>query len=260
MLDRTYVLARYWPYVHEREQLVPLQPNGRAPYTSAAAAIAAIDAFRDKGIGLPVTADVLVRAGVAESIAKRTLNSLIELELLDGDGRPTETFKGFKTVRSDAEYRVALEAWLHAVYADVLQYCDPSIDEPGRIQDGFRGFQPEGQRPAMASLLLGLWGYAGLPVAAERQQVSLERGNNRRSTPRKPKPSGPPKATEQTVAPQSTQSATPGVLFGITESDIAALSETDFADLWSALGKVARARGRKQADSSQSLPDEEEST
>jgi hypothetical protein len=39
-----------------------------------------------------------------------------------------------------------------------------------------------------------------------------------------------------------------GVLFGVTEEDVATLSEDDFNAVWSALGKVARARSlAKQA-------------
>jgi hypothetical protein len=34
------------------------------------------------------------------------------------------------------------------------------------------------------------------------------------------------------------------LLFGVTESDIAVLTEDEFADVWNALGKVARARSR----------------
>ena len=36
-----------------------------------------------------------------------------------------------------------------------------------------------------------------------------------------------------------------GLLFGVTEGDIAALAEDEFAEVWTALGKVARARARK---------------
>jgi hypothetical protein len=34
------------------------------------------------------------------------------------------------------------------------------------------------------------------------------------------------------------------MLFGITESDIGALDEEEFGEVWAALGKVARARAR----------------
>lgn len=142
-----------------------LQPNGRAPYTTATAAITALDAWRDRGFGTPVTADVLTRAGVPESISKRTLQSLRDLELLENKGQPTAALTAFQQTRGDQEYRAALQDWLRDVYGDVLQYCDPSTDTPERINEAFRTYEPSGQRAAMASLLIGLWRYAGLPVA-----------------------------------------------------------------------------------------------
>jgi hypothetical protein len=43
-------------------------------------------------------------------------------------------------------------------------------------------------------------------------------------------------------------SAPASQLFGITESDIAVLDDSDFNEVWAALGKVARARARAHAD------------
>ena len=220
---------------------MPLQPNGRAPYTSVAATVIVIDAFRDKGLGTPLTPEVLIRAGVSESIAKRTLNSLIQLELVDESGEPTGTFENLKTVRGEEEYRTSLQDWLRDLYGDVLQYCDPSTDDPDRIRDAFRGYQPEGQRPAMASLLLGLWSYAELPVVVDRSSQpsrSTNRTTRRSSSARKP--TGPP-----------SQANTNGIMFGVTDADIAALTESEFDEVWNALGKVARARARKPSEDSQ---------
>lgn len=222
---------------------MPLQPNGRAPYTSASAAVIAIDAFRDRGLGVPVDADVLVRAGVSESIAKRTVNSLSELELLDDGGHPTKTFEAFKVMRSDEEYREALQEWLRSVYADVLQYCDPSTDDASRVQDAFRGYQPEGQRAAMASLLIGLWEYAGLPLPAERTSPPSVSRTSRSSTPKR----RPSKPSAPSTPSNANREGADGMLFGVTDSDIAVLTESEFDEVWAALGKVARARARGSA-------------
>lgn len=235
---------------------MPLQPNSRAPYTSASAATTALDAFRDRGLGTPVDAEVLVRAGVSETIARRTVKSLEELELLSEDGQPTETFEQFKTIRSDDEYRAALQRWLRDLYADVLQYCDPSVDDAGKVQDAFRGYHPEGQRSAMASLLIGLWEYAGLPLPSERSAPPPSASRTSRTSPSRRRSSSKDSASTSPDVPAATAApSTPpdprGLLFGVTDSDIAALTDSEFDEVWSALGKVARARSRKNDSDSQ---------
>lgn len=126
-----------------------------------------LDAWRERGFGVPVTAETLVRVGVPESLARRTLQSLVLLDLLDQDGTPTQLFKDFRSTRGDDEYRTRLQEWLRGVYADVLQYADPSTDPHDRVTEAFRTYDPAGQRRGMASLLVGLWKYAGLPVKSD---------------------------------------------------------------------------------------------
>jgi hypothetical protein len=144
-----------------------LQPDGSAPYTTAQAAIITLEGWRERGLGVPVTPDVLVRAGVSESLGNRTLMSLKQLELVDDDGRPTEQMEGLRLARGHDEYQARLQEWLRGVYADVLHYCDPSLDGSERVAEAFRTYLPKGQRRGMAALLIGLWRYAGLPVPAE---------------------------------------------------------------------------------------------
>ncbi len=146
---------------------MPLQPKGSAPYTTSTAATLVLDAWRERGFGVPVTADVLKRVGVPESLARRTLQSLVLLDLLDEDGMPTQQFQDFRATRGADEYRTRLQEWLHGIYADVLQYANPSTDSYDRVAEAFRSYEPAGQRRSMASLLTGLWKYAGLPVNAE---------------------------------------------------------------------------------------------
>ncbi|MGA2307815.1 MAG: DUF5343 domain-containing protein [Acidimicrobiales bacterium] len=144
--------------------MTSLTPGGPAPYTTAQSLITVLDAYRDKGLGSPVTPDVLTRAGVAESIAARTLNSAKMLGLIGDDGIPSPQFEDLRKIRDDEEYRKRIEEWLRGVYADVLQYTDPSADSVGKVAGAFRTYEPAGRRPQMAALLIGLWRYAGLPV------------------------------------------------------------------------------------------------
>ena len=244
---------------------VALQPNGRAPYTTAAAATAVLDAWRDHGFTTPITAEILLtRTGIPESISKRTLQSLRELELVDGPGQPTPVFEAFRHTRGDEEYRAALQHWLRDVYADILQHGDPSTDEPHRIREAFRTYEPVGQRLAMTSLLVGLWRYAGLPVAASKASSRPTKTAPKTRTPRKRAHKG----TDSSIGPvgaKETSPSAPGLLFGLTESDGAAMSDAEFYEVWAALGKVALVRSRKheaavdQKDSQVSAEAEDES-
>lgn len=165
---------------------VALQQNGRAPYTTAAAATAVLDAWRDRTrFDTPITADILTRAGISESISRRTLQSLRELELVDDSGQPTPVFEAFRQTRVDEQYREDLQNWLRDIYADILRYGDPSTDDPHHIQEAFQTYEPAGQRPAMTSLLVGLWRYAGLPVAASEASSRPTKTASKTRTPRK---------------------------------------------------------------------------
>lgn len=177
---------------------MPLQPNGSAPYTTVTAATLVLDAWRDRGFGVPVTPDTLERVGVPESLARRTFQSFVTLELLHDDGTPTEQFQAFRATRGDEEYRSRLQAWLRGVYADVLQYADPSTDPYDRVTEAFRTYEPAGQRRPMAALLIGLWKYAGLPVRAD---------SNGESGPRRP--ASRPKRSKTTTTTRTKTASAP---------------------------------------------------
>jgi hypothetical protein len=144
-----------------------LQPDGPAPYTTAQAAIITLDSWRERGLGVPITPDVLVRAGVSESLGNRTLMSLKQLGLVDEDGKPSPQMEDLRLARGQDEYQIRLQKWVQGVYADVLQYADPSVDASDRVAEAFRTYLPKGQRRGMAALLIGLWKYAGLPLPSE---------------------------------------------------------------------------------------------
>lgn len=168
-----------------------LTPGGPAPYTTAVSVITGMDAFRDRGLGTPVTAEVLTRAGVKETIANRTILSMKQLGLLDENGKPSEQFEELRLTRSDEEYRVGLQEWLRGVYADVLQYTNPSDDHPSKVADAFRGYEPAGQRAAMAGLLVGLWRYSGLPVVDPNSGREQRTERRARPAPSSRKPASP---------------------------------------------------------------------
>jgi len=165
---------------------MPIQPDGEAPYNSAPATVAIIERFRAGTLQTPVTLDVLRRAGVHESLVRRTLKALRLLELIDENGHPTEQFKVLAKVRPD-EYKDAFAGYLRSVYKDVFTYTDPSDGDLDAIRNAFWGYKPPGQRETMVRLFLGLCAYAGLIPEQKRERPA--------PSPRKPKPAATTTAT-----------------------------------------------------------------
>ena len=171
-----------------------LQPGGQSPYAPATAVTTIIDAFRNRGLGTPINLDTLIRVGVTETVAPRTLAALKLLDLVTDDGTPSKQMMLLKEARGDDEFKARLQEWLQGVYGDVLQYADPSHDDATRIAEAFRGYEPNGQRPRMATLLIGLWEYAALPLPEGEKRAP------RKPQARKPQLSKPAPRTPQNAA------------------------------------------------------------
>jgi len=132
-----------------------------APYTAAGTILDLIERGRSRGLPTPVTSEVLVRAGIAETMIPRTLQSLQILDLIDENGQPTQTFENLR-VAPESELKSRFEDWLKYAYADVFAFVDLSKDDETRIRDAFRSYQPAGQQHRMALLFQGLCAAAGL--------------------------------------------------------------------------------------------------
>jgi hypothetical protein len=150
---------------------MPITHDRLAPYGPPQTVIELIEAFRDRGLTTPFTADVLLRSGVSEGLVNRTLSTLRLLDLTDKEGNPTQQFEALRLARGQEEYQAALQDWLRGVYADILKFCDPAVDDADRVGEAFRGFLPPGQRGRMVTLMLGLFRYAGIaPANAARER------------------------------------------------------------------------------------------
>jgi hypothetical protein len=127
------------------------------------------------------------------------------LGLIDADGKPTQQWEEMRLARGDDEYRSRLQEWLRGTYAEVLQYADPSTDPLDRVTEAFRTYEPAGQRKAMASLLVALWKYAGLPVAVGETSSGSPRTT--RSVQRRP----PTKTGKTATTRRSSDADSPAV-------------------------------------------------
>jgi hypothetical protein len=139
-----------------------IKTEKKAPYTTTVVLTRLMDWFRDRTPTGIVDMDTVVRAGVPESLATRTIRSLILLELLNENREPSKQWIDMASIRGDEEYKIQLQNWIRSTYSEILIYCDPSSDSYERISEAFRGYEPKGQRSAMASLFIGLWKYSGL--------------------------------------------------------------------------------------------------
>ena len=142
-----------------------------APYAPTKAILEIIDRYRHRGLASPISADVLARAGISDSLISRTLQALVTLDLIDEEGHPTPTLEGIR-LAPEAEYKKRLEDWLKGAYADVFSYVDPTRDDETRIRDAFRTYQPVAQQSRMVSLFQGLCVAAGLVPEKTTRQTS----------------------------------------------------------------------------------------
>lgn len=156
--------------------------NGQhAPYAPPSAVLSIIDRFRDRGLTTPFDADVMIKAGVPESLANRTLMALRDLGLVEESGHPSEQLQELATARGD-EYRQRLASIVHERYKDIFAFVDPATDSLEQIQEAFRGYEPRGQRSRMVTLFLGLC------QAAELAPETPKRAAPRNPAARAPKP------------------------------------------------------------------------
>lgn len=164
---------------------MPVTSDRPAPYGPAKVVIELIERHRNKGLPIPVDADVLARAGVSESLIPRTLQTLAGLDLIDSEGRVTPALEAMR-LAPEAEYRPRMVEWLNNVYADALSFVDPSTDSESDVRDAFRKYTPTGQQDRMVTLFMGLFRHAG--VAPDKTPTGGAAQRKKPLGPATPKP------------------------------------------------------------------------
>ncbi len=141
---------------------VPDQANAStAGYAPAVNVVAVFHKLRGGTVGGPIDRSLLVRMGIKESLAKRVLNSLKTLGLIDDEGNLQDEFKALVDARPD-EYQATLAAFLREAYKNIFAVVDPSSATTEELRNAFWGYEPRGQIDSMIRLFVGLCEEAGI--------------------------------------------------------------------------------------------------
>ncbi len=173
-----------------------LTSGSNAPYAPASTVVNLLKRFRDKGLTAPVTTEVLLRAGVAETLLQRTLKSLQMLELITEEGQATEVLKKIRAV-PEKDYKATLAAWIKQVYAEVFAFADPASGDEQHVRDAFRTFVPHAQQDRMVKLFMALCAEAGLAPENKKAEAKPRARSAAPSTPT-PRVNVRKNATDQT--------------------------------------------------------------
>jgi hypothetical protein len=247
----------------------------KRPYAATANVIAVLQRCRSRNLPDRLDNDFIRLAGVPEVVLSRAGSALRFLGFIDEDDQPTDTLRALAAA-PDEQYREILAGALRSAYETDFARIDPARDTQKQIIDAFRPYQPRSQTTRMVMLFLGLCREAGMEVkeapreramgssaARSARSQSSSASGGRRTQKRKDEPRLP-KHGGGGGADGGIQPPAPNLLFTVTDEDVSVLTDDEFAAVWLALGKVARARALARssptghADSAESGSDDGE--
>ncbi|MGH2661256.1 MAG: DUF5343 domain-containing protein [Actinomycetota bacterium] len=208
------------------------------PYAAPSNLVSIFHRVRTRNLPDVIDDEFLHLAGIPEGAGHRVLTALRFLGFIDEDGRVTDDLRSLAS-STDEDYPTILEGIIRRAYAaDFQRGVDPAQDTQAQIVGAFRPYQPRSQTNRMVILFLGLCREAEMPIQdapRERQQTSAPRPA--RPTPR------PPRRKKKKEDEEEDQ--TKGAEFVLTNEDVKSLSDEEFREVWTALGKVVRARSKE---------------
>jgi hypothetical protein len=217
------------------------EPRQR-PYAPPSNVIAVVQRARSRNLRDRIDSDFMRLAGVPDRAHNRVAVALRFLGLIDEGRRPTDTLKALSAAREE-EYRDLLSATIRNAYQeDFERGVDPAEDTHATIVDAFKPYEPRSQTDRMVMLFLGLCREAGIPVSEAPRERRMKSPAGPRPARPASRPSGAPVTPRHGVAPLTPTPA--GLLFGVTDDDIALLGDDQFEQVWRALGVVARTRAQ----------------
>jgi hypothetical protein len=210
-----------------------------APYAPPSTVLKVIRHYRSKDVPERISLTNLMQIGVTEALSNRTMAALRFLNLVREDETTTDEFRALRYA-SDDEYRSVLSGILNTAYKDVLDHISLESAGDRELNNAFIPFSPGGQRSRMISLFLALALEAGWTLLAPTKPASAQATPGTQSRVRRP-------GAKREVIQKEEVPAGSGegvVAFGVTDTDLAALEEAEFDEVWAALGKLAKARAR----------------
>ncbi len=221
----------------------------RRPYAASSNVRAVLQRTRTRNLPDKIDDDFLQLADISPVVFGRVREALRFLGMIDKNGQRTAKLEAI-AASTDEDYKTLLESAVRDAYSDDFERVNPSEDSQGKIVSAFRRYEPRSQTARMVMLFLGLCREAGITVLDAPRERSMKgpqtsaRSAGGGSTGSRVQREDP----RQDVLPPEGHALTPrhqpGVIFSVTEEDIAGLGEDEFQEVWAALGKVARARSR----------------
>jgi hypothetical protein len=214
------------------------------PYAAPANVLSVIGRIRSRNLPERIDADFHRLSGVPEGAIYRVVGAMRFLGLADEEGRPSDALRALAAAPEE-QYRELLEGIVREAYREDFERVNPAEDSQAQIVRAFQPYQPRSQTNRMVILFLALCREAGIQVLdAPRERAQATRPRTAQVSARV-QGTGRTTARGRVVREPNPGPVTPsGLLFGITEEDVAVLGEDEFNAVWTALGQVARARAR----------------
>lgn len=227
-----------------------------APYAPPSAVLRVIRHYRLKDPPEYLTTTNLRQLGVTEALVNRTLVALKFLGLVREDGTTTDEIRALRYANDD-EYQTVLGGILDAAYKEVFDHIDLESAGDRELNNAFIPYSPGQQRSRMITLFLELAREAGREIAVQAKPSASQSAKPMASkvSVKLNSKQVRQRARQQIQQPQQQAfEASPAgaVAFGITDADLAALPASEFDAVWTALGKLARARAEAARDKARS--------
>jgi len=215
------------------------------PYAAPANIIATIGRCRSRNLPPQINNDFLRVVGIPEVVLNRVIQTLKFLGLVYEDLRPSDKLQALVST-TDAQYQEMLDKIVREAYRAEFNMVDPSQDSWARIVDAFKPYEPKSQINRMATLFLALCREAGIEVKDAPRERRMQTGTGKETAraPHKGRVKQTQTGQHHRVSPLEARES----LFALTEDDIAVLSNEEFDEVWTALGKVARARAKAKIE------------
>ncbi len=148
------------------------------PYAFTGNVLDILRRLREASLPNVIDATVVVRIGVSEGNAHRTVAALKFLDLIDDEGKQTEPMQNLAKASTE-EYPSVLGNIIHNAYSEIFQIVNPETTSEVQVMDTFRGREPKSQWKQMGNLFIGLCQEAGLipgkPATSNRSATSISK-------------------------------------------------------------------------------------